>query len=267
VAVNRSDAWDVDAWLSADELTMYFASNRDNNDSANLDLYVVTRQNRGVSFSLNAVTNLNLLGASASSSPNTLGWEARPSLTLDGLTLYATTRTGTGRFHIAIAQRSRTNESFGPLTEAAVLNSTADDGDPYVLPTQEAMYFSSSRGGTSDMYRAQRVGDQYSAPELLRGPVNSSAAEESHPVVTPDELTLYFNSDRAGKPFSNIYVATRARKEDDFGEPTPLDSLNTPGYDSPNWISEDNCVLYFHSTRTETGAQYDLFSAIRRLDP
>jgi len=44
--------------------------------------------------------------------------------------------------------------------------------------------------------------------------------------LTPDELTIYFSSDRSNE--RRIYRATRARIEDPFGPPALLDELTTP---------------------------------------
>jgi len=45
--------------------------------------------------------------------------------------------------------------------------------------------------------------------------------------LTPDELTIYFASDRTGE--RRIYRATRATVDAPFGAPTMLDELTTPG--------------------------------------
>lgn len=90
----------------------------------------------------------------------------------------------------------------------------------------------------------------------------SGRTEPSNPVVTPDELTLYFGSNRPGGAGNyDIYQATRPTVADGFGAPIALASLNTASLDAPSWISEDGCELYF--TRLDANVGYQLYVALR----
>ena len=96
---------------------------------------------------------------------------------------------------------------------------------------------------------------------LVPGSLINGADDESFPVVTPDELTLYFSSNRAnGAGLQDIYVARRASVSDNFGAPVNLAELNTGTNDFPTWISDDGCVLYLMS-----GTMYDIYYATRGM--
>lgn len=68
-----------------------------------------------------------------------------------------------------------------------------------------------------------------------------------------DGLALYYFTTRlldgGVQPDHDIWVSTRATPEGDFGNPTKLDSVNTPHREQPTWISPDDCRLYFNSNR------------------
>jgi Tol biopolymer transport system component len=106
------------------------------------------------------------------------------------------------------------------------------------------------------MYRTTKSGGSFSAPNIVSGVDLDSANNDGAPVLTPDELTLYFTSNRMGGAADyDIYVATRSTVADGFREAMPLTSLNTTGYDTPSWISADGCVLYFTRREPNVGTQ------------
>lgn len=86
--------------------------------------------------------------------------------------------------------------------------------------------------------------------------------------LSPDELTIYFSSDRAGTPDAyDLYVATRASRDDEFGAPTKLAgaSSDTTSERRPT-VSADGLRLYalgtdfpydiLTSTRADTSADF-----------
>jgi Tol biopolymer transport system component len=65
-----------------------------------------------------------------------------------------------------------------------------------------------------------------------------------HPQVG---LELYFVSDRpGGEGTYDIWVSTRASKEDDWGAPSNLAAINTPDWQTSPCISADGLELYFN---------------------
>jgi hypothetical protein len=152
-----------------------------------------------------------------------------------------------------VASRASTTASFAAPQLLPDVNSDADDTDPFFLPGEQVLFFSSSRNGSRDLYTATRTGSGFTTPTALAN-VNSEHAEE-RPVLTADGLTLYFQSRRLS-PLNDtdgdIWVATRPSLTADFGAPQNLTALNTTGSEIPVAVSPDTCTVTFASNR-ETG--------------
>lgn len=250
-AVSSADELnDEAAALSADELTLYFSSDR----AGDYDLYVATRDEPDGELSpAEPVPGL--------SEPTR--FERRPAISADGLQLFAQIGSSTD-LEIWVATRANTGEPFEELVSAPGLNSdAATDYTPYAVGGGNSLYFASTRESgetTSDIWRATWNGTAFDAPAKVAGADLVTASEESNPVVTPDELTLFFASNRVDE--LDIYVATRASTGDDFGPAALLADLSSADLDAPNWISADGCVLYL-TQRVGPSATYKLFVATR----
>jgi Tol biopolymer transport system component len=80
----------------------------------------------------------------------------------------------------------------------------------------------------------------------------SSPQWETDPVLTQDCLTIYFSSSRpGGKGGMDLYLATRAAKDLEFGSPVALDGLNSANNDYLGVTPDD--VLAVLSTGPDTG--------------
>ena len=79
------------------------------------------------------------------------------------------------------------------------------------------------------------------------GPTVNSSSYEWYPSVRADGLEMYFESDRpGGEGTYDIWVSTRATKEEDWGAPTNLGApINTPDWQSTPTISADGLELYY----------------------
>jgi Tol biopolymer transport system component len=241
------------ARLSPDELTIYFSSDRDGG-AGDFDIWTAGRATLDGGFG----TPSNLQGV------NTSGLERFPSVTANGLFLYESTRPA--NYTIGVGTRGNTVTTFGGFGTVAQVSGTANDINPYVLPDHSALYFGSDRSGSYDIFRAARVGGSYQTPVAVPGAlINTTANEEQDPVVTQDELTLYFASGRGDVGSLDIYVATRKSTAAAWGAPQVLLSISTPDVDTPTWISPDNCVLYFTRNVAHDGGpvHYDLYYAVR----
>jgi hypothetical protein len=124
--------------------------------------------------------------------------------------------------------------------------------EPYLLADGRTLYLSgkspASRG--NDIFRT--VGDppQFGGA-AVEVPGLPSDGEELAPVVSSDELEIFFASDRdgIGKPF-DIFVATRSSTTQPFSAPTRVETLSTVGIDWPLWLSPDGCDLYYINKAT-----------------
>ena len=132
----------------------------------------------------------------------------------------------------------------------ALLVACATDPNP-AAPRLQAMSFANS---------------EWSEPENLGAPVNS-AAGDMNPALSPDELSLYFVSTRAGGfGGADIWVARRASLDSPWEEPVNLGpGVNGPGIEGSPSISIDGHLLFFSSDRPGGQGSNDIYVA-RRAD-
>ncbi len=248
--LNATGANDTAASLTPDELTITFGSNRSGGPGS-VDAYIATRASTSDPWSAPSLIN----------GVNTSGVDGRPHLTADGLTIYLEYQVNVnGSYDIVSSTRATTSAAFTAPSPVTPVNTTISDTAPYVLPDHSAMYLVNSRM----LHRAARTGTTWGPPVVVTG-TNLQAGDFDYPVVTPDELTLYFGSTRGGQTY-DIFVATRTSVVNGFDAPTRVAELSGGTAETPGWISPDNCVIYF---AREVGggavADYDLFRAVKPL--
>jgi Tol biopolymer transport system component len=174
-----------------------------------------------------------------------------PFVTPDGTRLYFCSARLTGSGEPApdmdIWYVEREGRAWGhPVNAGAPINS--DKNETFVSVSRDgALYFSSDRAGTGEIYRADPAGAGYKTPERLPDVVNAGGA--SNPLISPDGRRLFFVSTRdGGQGAADLYVSERAN-----GEWTPPRNLG-PGVNSPQAdfapaVSPDGRRLYFTSER------------------
>jgi hypothetical protein len=226
---------DGTARLSADELTVYFYSDR-----AGYQIHTATRATRTDAFSTpQAIGGYGITSGAGSVFKF-------PALTADALTIFFESDPG-GTFQVMVASRTTVAAPFSTSGPVAGINAGPDDSQPFVLPDGSALYFMSTRSGTADILRAARdTTGQFTAPTPV-STINTTSGEYA-PVLTPDDLVLYFASDRSGgsaKGSYDIWMTKRASRAAAFDPPVNVQELNTTGYEIPDWLSPDRCRLYF----------------------
>ncbi len=257
IAELNTAANDLFPRMTHDELSLYFeryasADAGVPGQQGGSDLLVATRASVGAPFG--APTLLKSI--------NTAANDFDPTVTGDALTIFfASNRgNGVGNADLWMATRADTTSAFGTATNVAPLNTVDNEHTPYVLANGLTLYYTGSAG--SALERATRTSTTTPfAPDTsgLFGLVNTTNAEVS-PVVTPDELTLYFGSQRSGSQMLDVYVATRASTASPFGSVARVAEVSTATNDVPTWISDDGCRLYMHS---DTAGSYDLYVATK----
>jgi len=156
-----------------------------------------------------------------------------------------------------------------PTNLGETVNSSAHDSGPCISDDGLELYFSSRRSGglgIYDLWVATREDkdDDWSRPVNLGSTVNSSAVDVG-PNISTDGLSLYFSSTReGGYGGEDIYVSTRTRTEESWGEPVNLGSIvNGPATDAEPSISCDGLSLYFHSMRDDGYGITDIYVTTR----
>lgn len=107
---------------------------------------------------------------------------------------------------------------------------------------------------------------EWSDPVNVGAPVNS-AANEMNAALSPDELSLYFVSTRAGGlGGADIWVSRRASLESPWGTPVNLGAgVNSAGLEAAPALSIDGHLLFFSSDRPGGQGSNDIYVA-RRTD-
>ncbi len=143
------------------------------------------------------------------------------------------------------------------------LASTAETIQPYLTRTR--IYFASKRGGGGNYHiysAAKRTGGGFDDPVLVDE--LAGTGWDWRPVVTPDDLTIYFSRSPSGSMSElDVYVARRDGPNDKFGPAERVAELSAPDVvDNPTWVSPDECTIYFDSQRRQN-ASGDVWMAER----
>lgn len=152
-------------------------------------------------------------------------WEAQPSISADGKTLYfATSRPTSKGIDIYYSQRKEDGSWSKARSIGSVINSSGNDKAPYMHTDSRTMYFASQvqgdrRGaGDYDIFFSKQDDDgNWSEPKNLGYPINSTLAEDGLIVNITGE-TAYFSSGRikngeGGKDIYSFELPEEAKPE------------------------------------------------------
>ncbi len=169
------------------------------------------------------------------------------SMTGDGLTLYFTAGADSV-LDIQRATRATTADVFTNVTQLPSISTSTSAQWPYVLPSGDVLYFIRGQGNGT-IVRAERNGDDF-VESAFQPFANVPLYVATAPVVTPDELTLFFGwqGPSGGKGGYDVVRATRKSTSDPFDDFLLLKSANTQGNDYPSAISADGCHLIFSAS-------------------
>ncbi len=186
-----------------------------------------------------------------------------PYVTFDGKRLYfSSTRPlhGTGSSKdsdLWYVERTEPGQ-WGTPTHLETPNTSGKD-DYYTSMTRGGtLYFSvfETHGSPGDIYHSQWEKGQYTAPERVKGSVNTEFNEHD-PFVAPDESYLIFTSNRpGGYGKEDLYITFR----EPGGTWTEVrnmgKSINSSGYDFCPMLSPDNKYLFFTRNINRNGDIY-----------
>jgi Tol biopolymer transport system component len=234
IASLNSGQTDVDPSVTADGLQLFFNSNR----TGNFDIYASVRNAMSDAWPAPAVVDSGII--------STGSIEQNPAISADGLTLYFTRSND-----IFQAKRATPLGVFFTDTATAEIYTGSIDTLGSISPDERTMTFFSGRSGGqggNDIYIATRP--DLASPwtsEPMPGAINSADAEVDS-FLSPDGLTLHFDSDRSGGLTDyKIYVAQRADVSDAFGAPALVDELNIGATNGDSWLTADGKTIYFSS--------------------
>jgi hypothetical protein len=236
-------------FVTADGLTVYMGRG-DNND-----VNAATRSNVVVSFP--TPQKLNIVDPNA---PVSVGGIA---VTSNGLSMYYTQNWRFGT-RIQLATRPSLTGAWTDLYEVQIPG-VSYYFDPWLSKDEKRLYFANSTNETQAQIVMTTIGTGGFTDMVAVGGL--AATEMSFgPVLTADELTIYFSSTRPGtgtKGDVDIWTATRSTATGTFQNLRPVSELNTAGYDRTGSLSPDGCVIYFIQRNDTTYA--DVFVAKKPL--
>ena len=134
-------------WLTPDELTVLFVSGRSGGSGGGADVWRATRAS--VSEPFGAPTSV----ADLSSSGN----EGRAVLSGNATEAFVTSDRAGGPPDIWTATRAGRGEPFSAPRRLATLNSNATELDVMISSDDRELFFASTRGGPSALFRAERA--------------------------------------------------------------------------------------------------------------
>ena len=171
----------------------------------NCDLYVTSYERSGAGGNDFSWTPLKNMGSKINT-PD--GWEAQPSLSADGNTLFYTVNRPTSRSNdIYIAERGDDGE-WGSIRPFDEINTDGKDKSPFLHQDSETLYFvsqvSKERPGVGglDIFYCRQENGKWSKPKNIGYPINTSA-DELGLFVSIDGEVAYFSSRVGGR--WNIY--------------------------------------------------------------
>ena len=193
------------------------------------------------------------------------------TVSADGLVaLMSSTRTN-GSIYPHVSQiwsmsRATTGAPFSKLTWSdTAFGSQNGDLDPYFVPNAGGLfYYANVSLNETKPHISRHVFSDGGYPNAAgKGfGTGNPAAEDRDPVVTPDDLRIYFASNAGADggvlpSGGNIWTSTRADAFSDWLSPRIVAELAGFGtYPHPGWISPDACRLYLSSNKSGDEAMY-----------
>ncbi len=183
----------------------------------------------------------------------------------DGLTMYwmSSRNGGVGRNDIWRAVRVNRTSPFSMPTNVMELNSIELDAGGSISGDGLMIVFASNRAVPSqgsDLFYATRTAPGQSWGVANRLTELNTFNDESHPILSPDKLTIYFHRffDQAAQ--YELFESHRTSISQPFASPRRLMELSSGGYDGDPWVSQDGRHMFF--TR-DVGGENALFETSR----
>lgn len=230
--------------------TLYFASDRD----GDYDIWQATWDTTSSTWA--STTKL-------SSTINTTSNEMDPFVSLTNGELFFSSDRG-GDYDIYVSQIDPSTLEFQTPVVLTAVNSAGNDFAPHLSKDCLELYFSSDRGGSDlDIWEATRsASGEWSSPQALGSSINTSD-NETDPHLSPDDILLYFASDRSSTDAIGGYDIWESYWNiisESWETPSNLGStVNSSSNEKEPAIASYNYYLLFSSNRT---GNVDLYAAL-----
>ncbi len=198
----------------------------------NCDLYTTTYVRSGKGGNDFTWSGLKNMGTGINTDT---GWEAQPTLSADGNTLYYTANRPTTRDNdIMVAQRKE-DGTWGDAVPFDVVNTAGKDKSPFLHQDSETLYFVSScsdkrKGfGGLDIFFMRKENGEWTEPKNIGYPINTKEDEIGLIVSTDGKLAYYASKIDKGWDIYSFELYEQARPKnvailkgelkDDKGQP------------------------------------------------
>jgi Tol biopolymer transport system component len=235
---------------------VYFQSTR-GGGAGQGDIYVARR----------AVATDPFGAVTAAPGVNTTDNETDPMTSPDELAIYFTSNRPSGMTGVKlwVGTRGSTASPFAGFALVPGVESSNNDGQPFLRADGQELWLTSNRGGASSLiYRAPLADGGFANPV----PVDelNSAATQWKPYLTSDGLTAFWSSTRSdggAKGGHDLWTARRASLTAMFAAPETVAELNTSYNEQMGSVSPDGSRIYFSSDRPGGAGSYDIYEAAR----
>ena len=141
------------------------------------------------------------------------------------------------------------------------------DGDvrgPSITADGLVLYFSATVDGVVSIYEATRVSPASAAFGSVE-PVSElqTTGRDGTPFISRDGQRLYFYSNRQDAADLDLWLAVREPDTGRFAAPLVLSELNSRAYELLPWLSPDELLITFASTRPTRLGSSDIWYATR----
>ena len=142
---------------------------------------------------------------------NTPGWEAQPSISADGRTLYFVSNRAGGYGGYDIWKSTLTDKGWGePENMGPNINTAFDEQSPFIHPDDSTLYFCSTGwpglGGMDLFVSRLGIEGKWQKPENLGYPINSNGNESGLTVTANGDSAFYSSNNLGGYGGYDIYT-------------------------------------------------------------
>ncbi len=161
----------------------------------------------------------------------------------------------------------KVNDAFSGPKALENINTNTNDAAISLSPDGTILYLFRDNGDDhGDIYQSHLIGEDFTAPEKIKGQVNSFSWD-GHCSVSADGRMMYFSSERpGGKGGRDIWRATLLA-DSTWGNIVNLgDSVNSRYDEDAPFIHPDGLTLFFSSNGKRSSGGYDIFMTNMEMD-
>lgn len=244
---------DADPTLTADGLEMFFMTDR---GGAGIDIWTSKRESVDDPWGdPDPVPKLNSADA-----------DYDPEISFDGLTIFLNSNrvvTGAkGGFDLFVATRTTRDAGWTTPKLVPELNSAEHDIGAVMDASQKILVFHRGTATGYDLYASTRdsVDDSWGDPMPLTG-LNTTDYQEADAWLSPDGLTMYFNSNRPeGTGDSDIWRTTRLTRTSLWTVPEEVAEVNSEFHEANAALSLGERYIMLSTSRS---GDVELYEASR----